>query len=378
VRVRVLLDVSAVPARPAGAGVYTCALAGGLARHEAVELHLASRRDDASRWREIAPGAEVHAEAPMTRPLRIAWEQASAGTLAERVGAHLWHGPHYTMPLRSAIPAIVTMHDLTFFDHPEWHERTKVPYFRRMIRASARRAAGIVCVSQYTADRLAAVAPPCGPVVVARHGVDHERFRPDGDAADDRARLARHGVTAPYVAFVGTIEPRKNIPALVTAFGRVVRDHPDLRLALVGGDGWGSVSVRDAIAASGVATRIVRTGYVDDAVVPALLRRAECAVYPSLEEGFGVPALEALACGAPLVTSAGSALAEVVGDAAVTVDATDVDALSSALRALVEDRERAAALRARGPAHARTFTWEHSIETHVDLYRTIAATRAAV
>jgi glycosyltransferase involved in cell wall biosynthesis len=269
------------------------------------------------------------------------------------------------------------MHDLTFFDHPEWHERTKVPYFRRMIGASARHAAAVVCVSQYTADRLAAVAPPCGPVVVARHGIDHERFRPDGDPGDDRARLARHGITAPYVAFVGTIEPRKNIPALVTAFGRIVRDHPDLRLALVGGDGWGSVSVRDAIAASGIATRVVRTGYVDDAVVPALFRRAECAAYPSFQEGFGVPALEALACGAPLVTSAGSALAEVVGDAALTVEPTDVDALAGALRVLVEDRARAGVLRACGPVRARTFSWEQSIDAHVELYHEIVATRAA-
>jgi glycosyltransferase involved in cell wall biosynthesis len=374
--VRVLLDVSAVPARPAGAGVYTCALAAGLARHPDIDLHLAARRGDGRRWEGIAPGAEVHGDAPEARPLRIAWEQTGAVRLARRVGAAVWHGPHYTMPLRTPIPAIVTVHDLTFFDHPEWHERTKVPYFRRMIRASARRAAAVICVSQFTADRLAAVALPRGPVVIARHGVDHERFRGEGDVMDDLARLARHGITPPYVAFVGTIEPRKNIPRLVEAFARLATDHAELRLALVGGEGWGSDAVRDAITASGVATHVVRPGYVADEVVPAVFRRAACAAYPSLQEGFGVPALEALACGAPLVTSSGSALAEVVDDAALTVDPTDVDALAAALRALVEDANRAASLRAAGPAQARAFTWERSIDTHVELYHKVATARA--
>jgi glycosyltransferase involved in cell wall biosynthesis len=266
----------------------------------------------------------------------------------------------------------VTVHDLTFFDHPEWHERTKVRYFRTMIRASARRAAGIVCISQYTADRLAAVAPARGTVVVARHGVDPERFRPDGNDGDDAVRLARHGVTAPFVAFVGTIEPRKNLPNVVSAFARLVPDHPDLRLVLAGGEGWGGVALRDAVAASGVATHVLRPGYVEDDVVPALFRRSMCAVYASFEEGFGVPALEAMACGAPLVTARGSALAEVAGDAALAVDPSDVDALAAAMRSIVEDPTLASRLRAAGPARARAFSWTQSIETHVELYDKVA------
>jgi glycosyltransferase involved in cell wall biosynthesis len=372
-RVRVLLDVTAVPRRPAGAGVYTCELARGLAARDDVELHLATRRDDAVRWADIAPGAAVHAEAPSPRPLRIAWEQLRAPELSHRIGPDVWHGPHYTMPLRNRVPTVVTVHDLTFFDHPEWHERTKVPYFRTMIRASVRRATGVVCISQFTAARLAAVAPAAGPVSVVLHGVDHERFRVDADVAHDRKMLATHGVTEPFVAFVGTVEPRKDVPTLVRAFARVAADHPDLRLAIVGGDGWGSDTVRDAIATSGVSTRVVRTGYVPDPVVPALLRRAAAVAYPSLQEGFGVPALEALACGAPLVTTTGSALAEVAGDAAATVRAGDADALASELRRIVDQSEYAQRLRAAGPAHARAFTWARAVAGHVEVYEKAAA-----
>jgi glycosyltransferase involved in cell wall biosynthesis len=375
--VRLLLDVSAVPLRPAGAGVYTWALTRELASEPELDLHLLTRRGDVERWADIAPKADLHPEAPPARPARLVWEQVAGPALADRIGADVWHGPHYTMPARNRVPTVVTVHDLTFFDHPEWHERTKVPYFRRMIRTSTRRAAAIVCVSEYTEARLAAIAPARGIVRVAMHGVDHDRFVIAGDERADRARLAAHGIVPPYVACVGTIEPRKDVPTLVAAFAPLAHTHPELRLALVGGDGWGLERARDAIAASGVATRVIRTGYVPDEIVPALYRRAAAVAYPSLEEGFGVPALEALACGAPLVTTSGSAPAEVVGDAALIVPPSDRAALSGALQTLVEDDAVAARLRAAGPARARTFTWSASAAIHLDLYHRVSVRAAA-
>ena len=188
----------------------------------------------------MARRALVEAVVPTARPARLAWEQVRGPNLAERLHADVWHGPHYTMPARLRIPAVVTVHDLTFFDHPEWHERAKVLYFRRAIVESARRAAVIVCVSDTTAARLDVVAPARGTVMVINHGVDTDRFRPDAaDEQDDRVRLAALGIDSPYLAFIGTIEPRKNLPALISAFSRVAPDHPDLRLVLAGRPGWG-------------------------------------------------------------------------------------------------------------------------------------------
>jgi len=366
--VRVLLDVSAVPARPVGAGVYTVALASALAARSDVELHLAARNDDEDRWFEIAPHGQVHAVAPRRRPARLAWEQTGAPALAARVRPDVWHGPHYTMPLHTAVPCVVTVHDMTFFEHPEWHERSKVVFFRRMIRAAAHRAAGVVCVSGYTADRFRALTAPRAEVTVAHHGVDHERFMPDGDERADRATLAVHGIEPPYIGFAGTIEPRKNLPALVHAFARVAADHPDLRLVLAGSDGWGARAVREAIAASGVATRVIRPGYVEIGAIPALFRRAEVVAYPSFEEGFGLPALEGLACGTPVVTTAGSALGEVVADAAVLAPADDEPALADAIARVLDDPALAARLRAAGPARAASFTWERCADQHLDAY----------
>jgi glycosyltransferase involved in cell wall biosynthesis len=376
--VRALLDVSAVPARPVGAGVYTIELARGVDRRPDVELHLAVRRGDTARWVGIAPNAVVHAVAPDRRPARLAWEQAGAPALARRVAAQVWHGPHYTMPMRLDVPAVVTFHDLTWFDHPEWHERTKVPFFRSMIKRSARHADVAVCVSEETARRLRAVTSTPAEIVVAHHGVDHERFRADADPAADLALLAPHGITPPFVAsHPGTIEPRKDVPTLVAAFARVAAARPDLRLVISGADGWGAVEARDAIAASGVAARVVRPGYLPSAVLPALLRRADAVVYPSRYEGFGLPALEALACGAPLVTTAGSALQEVVGNAALVVPPGDVRGAAAALETLLTSADVRQRLRDAGPRQAAGFTWAASVERHVEAYEHASKVHAA-
>jgi glycosyltransferase involved in cell wall biosynthesis len=374
--VRVLLDVSAVPARPVGAGVYTIAIAHGISARPDIDVHLLTRRGDTARWRELAPTAELHPLAPNHRPARLAWEQASGARFAQRIRPDIWHGPHYTMPLRSMVPTVVAMHDLTFFDHPEWHERSKVIYFRRMIGAAARRADVIITGSNDAADGLRVRFSPPGEIVVVHHGVDHARFAPTADDSADRAALAEHGITPPYVAFASTIEPRKDVPTLVRAFARVAASHPDLRLVLAGGDGWGIAQAREAIASSGVATRILRPGYVDDAALAALFRRAEVIAYPSLAEGFGMPALEALASGTPLVTTSGSALEEVVGDAALLVPPADADALVHALSTVLDDPRVAARLRAAGPARAASFTWERSIDAHIAAYGRAIGRRA--
>ena len=185
--------------------------------------------------------------------------------------------------------------------------------------------------------------------MVIHHGVDHERFRPDGDESADVVSLAGVGVQPPYVAFLGTIEPRKNIPGLIDAFARVAPGHPSLQLVLAGGEGWGDDAVNRAIARSGVQDRIVRTGYLRHDLVPGLFRRAAVVAYPSFEEGFGLPALEALACGAPLVTTRGSSIEEFVDGAAVLAASPEPDALADALerRARSGHGRRAACSRAR-------------------------------
>jgi glycosyltransferase involved in cell wall biosynthesis len=364
------LDVSAVPAHPGGAGYYTMALVRGLGAHPDVALTLVTRRGDRDRWHELAGGATLRDAVPASRPGRLAYEQLGLPHLLRRVGASIHHGPHYTMPARSPVPCVVTVHDCTFFDHPEWHVRSKAAFFRRAIRRAARRAAVLVCVSQTTADRLHANCPVRAPVVVAPHGVDHARFSPHepGDGTD---RAVLHALGIPddrrIVAYVGTLEPRKGVAALVAAFDRLASSQPDLVLVLGGQTGWGLGETERALAAARHGSRIVRTGYLPDDAVPALLRRAAVVAYPALEEGFGLPALEALACGSPLVTTEGTSMAEFARGAAWLVRPGDVAALAGALEsALAEGRSGPRA--AHGLAVAAEHTWEASVERHLQAY----------
>lgn len=370
----VALDVAAVPANPSGAGRYTIDLAAALSRRDDVVLTFVARRDDAARWEALSPDATVVAVAPRTRPARLVWEQARLPKVLRGLPVRVHHSPHYTMPESADLPRVVTVHDLTFFDHPEWHERSKVALFRRAIRVAARHADAVVCVSRATADRLAALCPVSCPVRVIPHGVDHGRFRPEPPEGgeDDAAALASLGVRPPYIAFVGTVEPRKDVPTLVRAFDRMAPGHPELSLVLAGVAGWGGKPVEEAIAGAGAQGRIVRTGYVPDEVVPGLLRHAAAVAYPSLEEGFGLPALEALACGAPLVTTTGSAMEEMAAGAAMLVDPGDADGLAGVLDMLVRGDAGIDARRQRGFAVAARHTWEASGRAHAELYRAVA------
>ncbi|AKL74220.1 glycosyltransferase [Actinobacteria bacterium IMCC26256] len=367
-----LLDVSAVPSRPVGAGVYTIQIARALDAHPEVDLLLAARSDDEQRWSVIAPHSAVAAEVPARRPQRILWEQTKAPKLAKRMNADLWHGPHYTMPARLHIPSVVTIHDLTFFDHPEWHEKSKVLFFRRMIRSSARNASALICVSHHTKDRLTAVLDPSTPIYVASHGVDHARFQPltrPEEIEADLNLLSHNGISPPYLAFVGTIEPRKDIPSLVKAFAEIADERPSLQLVIAGADGWGVTEVRDCVASSGYTTRILRPGYLPAEVLAPFLRRASVVAYPSLEEGFGLPALEALACGAPVVTTSGTAMAEVCGEAALLTPPAAPSELAAAIAGLIDDESAADHLRVAGPARASTFTWDRATTNHILAYR---------
>ncbi len=359
--VRVALDVSAAPARLAGAGRYMAELVTHLTE---VDLEIVTRRNDESRW--IPVRGSVHGIVASPRPVRLLEEALWLGWSKPARQSDLWHGPHYTMPLVTRRPVVVTVHDMTFFSHPEWHEAAKVAFFRSAISRAARRAAAVVCVSEATASEFADLAPRA-PVVVAPHGVDVVRFRPDADGDGDILTRAGLDREVPAIVFVGTLEPRKGVDTLVDAFANVARAHPEVELWLAGQPGWG-LDVDTLIASSPARERIRRLGFVDDELLAPLLRRADVVAYPSRGEGFGLPVLEALACGSPVVTTRGTVMEEVAGGCATLVHPGDARELADALSALLEAGRHDVHRAARGVARAREFTWERSARAHVTAY----------
>jgi len=367
--VRVALDVSAVPARPAGAGRYVVEIARRLPS-VGVTTTLVTRRDDAPRWSQISPQSTIAPLVPAARARRLLYEAWSLGTSATAREADVWHGPHYTMPRRGDTASVVTIHDLTFFTNPEWHERSKVAYFRRAISYSAAHAAVLVSVSEFTARQMDDVLPGHAPVVVAPHGVDLDRFTPDGGGDEVLLRTHQLPWDQPYVFFVGTVEPRKGLDVLLAAFSELARTSPEIELWIAGQAGWGRKKIDALFANHPARARIRRLGFVDDELLPALMRQARCVVYPSRGEGFGLPVLEAMACGATVVTSAETVMAEIVGHDALLVGVGDVDALGDAVTdVLSSDRAQRAQRARRARARAELFTWDSSLERHVRAYQ---------
>lgn len=313
--------------------------------------------------------------APLPTPneyARALWEQTVVPLQASRRGIEVYHSPNYILPAALRCPSVVTVHDLTYLDR-SLHRWTSHHYLSAMTAAALRQATAVVAVSEYTRRLVEAHYPHTeGRVRVIYQGLAQGMRRPEPAAVE--AFRERKAFGHPYVLYVGTIEPRKNVARLIQAFERAVAAGSlPHHLYLAGAWGWKAGPVADALAASPLAARIHRTGYLEDAELPLWYAAADAFVYPSLEEGFGLPPLEAMACGAPVVTANTSSLPEVVGDAALTVDPTDLNALAGAMAGLCTDPPLRSRLRLAGLQRAARFTWAQSAREHLALYRTVAA-----
>lgn len=270
----------------------------------------------------------------------------------------LLHAPDFTLPpTRKGTRTILTVHDLSFIRTPETATPDLRAYLNRVVPRSVSRADLVLADSEATRqDVIAFFRTPAEKIDVLYSGVG-AHFQPARDGDTLRAVQERYGVgDAPYILSLGTVQPRKNYGRLVEAVRRL--NQPDLKLVIAGGKGWLDDPLYEQIAALGFGERVVFPGHVPDEDLPALYSAAQVFAFPSLYEGFGLPPLEAMACGVPVVTSNVSSLPEVVGDAALLVDPYDVDALARALEQALADEGLRRTLIQRGYLRARFFTWE--------------------
>ena len=347
-------------------GRYVDGLLGALDKTD-VDLAVVCQRADAERYSRLLAHATVFsAPAAVThRPARLAWEQTGLPLLAQQVGAEVLHSPFYTCPLRAACPVTVTVHDATFFTEPEHYDKSRRTFFRSAIKTSLRRAARVIVPSKATRDELIRLldADPTR-IDVAYHGVDQHAFHVPSE--DEKARVrARLGLgDTPYIAFLGAKEPRKNVPNLIRGWvlAATGRD-PTPALVVAGGSGHDD-DIDQAVSEVPANLRVLRPGYLRYADLPGYLGGALVAAYPSHGEGFGLPVLEAMACGAPVLTTPRLSLPEVGGDA-VAYTGESEEEIARDLTALLDDEDRRMTLAKAGVERAKEFTWHSSAEVHV-------------
>ena len=279
-------------------------------------------------------------------------------------GLDLFHSQYIAPPV-SFVPEVVTIHDVLFETHPELFEGAFSERSVRLIRRSAARASAVLTVSEYSKQAiLEAYELPEERVWVTPNAVDHDRFRPFEPPSDLRAR---YGLESPFVLSVGRLEPRKNLERLVRAFATLPHD---VTLAIVGMSDFRFDAILDA--AKDLPDGTVKLlGAVPDAHLPALYNLAEALAYPSLAEGFGLPVLESMACGTPLLTSHRGALSEVAGNAALYIDPEDVDSIADGLSLILTDSLLREKLTAAGLARAKSFTWTETAQKTLAAYQSV-------
>jgi glycosyltransferase involved in cell wall biosynthesis len=364
------IDAHAIGAQQGGNETYIRNLIAALAALDQENRYTLffARAEAAREWRGRYPNFAVRLLPPPTPLVRV--PVALAFELRRRP-VDLLH-VQYTAPPFCPAPIIATIHDLAFEHLPETFTRRGHVQLRLTVRRTARRAARITTVSEFSRQDLIAtyrLAPE--KIVVTYNGIE-PHFRPEPATADEPMRIRRQfGIRGDYLLAVGSLQPRKNLVRLLRAYARVRDEQRDFhhQLVIVGRRLWRFREIINEAAREPCARDVILTGYVGDADLAALYRGAAGFVYPSLFEGFGLPPLEAMSCGTPVVTSNTSSLPEVVGNAALLVNPYDEEALAASLSRVAGDEALRAELRRAGFERASRFSWRATAERTLALYR---------
>ncbi|HEY2153518.1 MAG TPA: glycosyltransferase [Vicinamibacterales bacterium] len=373
---RIAFDGTALRPRRTGVGYYT----EHLLHHLAVE----ATNDELI----VVSNRPIETTSPLPQRVRIAtpswnaprlvWMQTLAPTALREVEADVAHFTNGMLPLASPVPTVVTIHDMSLKLYPRYHPIRRVLLNGPLVDCSARRADAVITPSESAKKDIVSLyhLDPHQVHVV------YEAAAPSFTRVEDAAELERvrrlYGLEDRVILYVGTIEPRKNLPKLIAAFAERRRaGHLSHQLVCVGPYGWLSHGLEDLIAKSNVAHAVNFTGYVPFDDLPALYSLAEMFVYPSMYEGFGLPVIEAMACGVPVITGRTAALAEIGGGATEHVDRIEAAELGDMLVALAGSRDRRQERSAAGLERARTFSWQRAAQESLEVYRETASRRAS-
>ena len=292
------------------------------------------------------------------RLIRILWEQLVLPALLARHRFDLLHAPGYVAPILAPVPVVITLYDLIALSHPELCTPSNRRYYRLMVPASVRKAARIIVPSRATrTDLLQHFPAATDKVRVIPLGIGSE-FRVIRDVEAFGRLRRKHRLPERFILFVGGLEPKKNLPRLIEAY-RLLRQNPAMphQLVIAGASSWDQANVRRSIRTQGLEDSVTLTGFVPSEDLPLLYNMADLFVFPSLYEGFGLPPLEAMACGTPVIVSDRGALPEIAGPAAMVTDPLAPGKMATAMEAVLTGDSVRADLIARGLSHAGQFSW---------------------
>ena len=377
---RIAIDYTPAFAQSGGIGRYVRELTAALAALDAANDYRLFVSGAAKGALPAAPAANLAWRPTAISPRWLAriWQRARLPLPVELFTGNvdLYHATDFVLPHTwGSTRTLLTVHDLSFVRVPEAASPPLKAYLDAVVPRSVARADHILADSAATKDDLIELyETPARKITVLYSGVD-QRFRRVGDRRALEAVRAKYGLAGgPYILSVGTVQPRKNYSRVIAALADVRASGLDLRYAIAGGKGWLEDEMQRTIAATGMDDCVHILGYVDDEDLPALYSGSRMLLMPSLYEGFGLPLLEAMACGAPVITSNVSSLPEVAGDAAILIDPTDSAALRDAIIAVETEPNMREQLVEKGYRQAKRFTWRRSATQLLSVYRGLLAT----
>ena len=367
----IYLDISAAVHRRAGLGRYAESMARSLAPLLPDELALFYNREkgiEPLAGLETLPSRTVALGYKPWRMLVWAGQLGRVGLNRLVPDAGLFHATEHLLPPLRGVPTVLTVHDLIFRHLPQHHKRLNRWYLNLTLPLYCRRADHVIAVSEYTrGDLIVAYGLPPDKITVILEAAD-PRFAPQPVEMVSLVRT-RYQLPERYLLYVGTLEPRKNLTRLLAAWEPLYRTGDAPPLVIAGKRGWFYREFFAALERSPAREAVLLPGYIAEADLPALYAGADAFLFPSLYEGFGLPVLEAMACGTPVICSNSTSVPEVAGNAAIQIDALEVDALTDALRRVLEDKNLGEEMRVEGLAQAARFSWERAASETLAVYR---------
>jgi glycosyltransferase involved in cell wall biosynthesis len=365
---RIAFDGTTLRPGRTGVGYYTEHLLEHLAREAAGDELIVVSNRPVDTTKPLSPSVRVVSCG--SRTPRMVWMQTVAPRVLRDLQPSVVHFTNGMIPIASPVPTVVTIHDMSLTMYPRYHPLRRVLLNRPFVDLAARRAAAIITVSQSAKRDIVRIYGLPSERVHVVHEAAAPSFRPIANRAEIARVRQRYRLAERFILYVGTIEPRKNLPRLIEAFAaRHKRGDLPHQLVCAGPYGWLSRDIEQRIERLQVTDAIRFTGYVPFDDLPALYTLADMFVFPSLYEGFGLPVIEAMACGTPVITGSVPALTEIGGGAIEHVEDLQVETLGDAMVALGRDGNRRRHLSLLGLARARTFSWERAARETLEVYR---------